>query len=260
MKTKNWLTEKLADGQTLSGEVLAELLDSYWHKSETGQVDEGEECPVSGKEVSLAMAAMAERLEAEMRQAIAEALPELLHEALANYVTEAMLDTKLEGVATEAWVHEQLSDKVTQQAVADSLAEKADITSVYTKTQADELLQDKAALADLPDMTTVAMKSELPDMTTVALKSELPDISGLATKTELNDYQTATNTALLAKASQADVSTAVGGLPDNASISTLRTKVNDLVTRVNTLSHVACGSETMAYCPPDMTTLQEPTP
>lgn len=91
---------------------------------------------------------------------------------------------------------EQLAEIVRQ------VEAEIDLDNYYNKTEVDNLLDDKADVSDIPDISGLATKqeltqglsgkadkSELPDMTDYYTKSEvdnlIPDVSGLATKTEL---------------------------------------------------------------------------
>ena len=246
MKTKNWLIEKLSDGQTLTGAVLAELLDSYWHKAEMGHVAQGDAHPVSGDAVAQAITAMLQELQTAMNQAIAEALPALLQSALANYVTTEALNTALQNRPTQTWVQQQLSDKVSQQAVLDSLAEKVGVSALADKVTTAELTEALAGKVGTTDLNqALAGKA---DTTSVYTKTQID--AAMSARPTQTEAASETNTA---------INNAVGDLPNNAVIAALRTKLNDVISRVNTLSHVACGSETMDYCPMDMTALQAPT-
>lgn len=247
MKTKNWLIERLSDGQTLTGAVLAELLDSYWHKSEMGQVAQGDARPVSGEAVKAALDSILQTLQQNMQQMIAEALPGLLQTALANHVTTEALNTALQNRATQTWVQQQLSDKVSQQAVLDSLAEKVGVSDLADKVTTAELTEALASKVGTTDLNQA-----------LAGKANATEVY---TKTQIDAAMSArpTQTEAASETSTA-INNAVGDLPNNATIQQLRDKINALITRTNTLSHVACGSETMDYCMSDITQLQAPTP
>lgn len=247
MKTKNWLIERLSDGQPLIGAVLAELIDSYWHKAEMGLVAQGDARPVSGEAVKAALDSMLQTLQQNMLQMITEALPGLLQSALANYVTTEALDTALQGRATQTWVQQQLSDKVSQQAVMDSLAEKVGVSALADKVTTAELTEALAGKVGTTELNQ-------------ALETKA-DAAAVYTKQQIDAAMSArpTQTESASETSTA-INNAVSDLPNNAAISALRSKLNTVISRVNTLSHVACGSETMDYCLSDMTTLQEPTP
>lgn len=101
MKTKEWLASHLENGDVLTAEVLLELLDSYIHKSEFGQVADGDARPVSGEAVKKALDVILQTLQQNMQQMIAEALPGLLQTELANYVTTEALNTDLQNRATQ---------------------------------------------------------------------------------------------------------------------------------------------------------------
>lgn len=55
IKSKEYLKSRFENGDYPTGEDYENLLDSFWHKSELGQVTEGEERPVSGVAVAAAM-------------------------------------------------------------------------------------------------------------------------------------------------------------------------------------------------------------
>lgn len=101
MKTIEWLKSQLENGDVLTQEVIGEWLDSFWHKTELGQVAEGDERPVSGEAVKKALDVILQTLQQNMQQMIAEALPGLLQTELANYVTTEALNTDLQNRATQ---------------------------------------------------------------------------------------------------------------------------------------------------------------
>lgn len=231
MKTRNWLIERLADGQPLTGAVLAELLDSYWHKSEMGQVAAGEERPVAGKLVSVAIEEMRQILEQKMRQMIADALPGLLAEMLSGYVTSETLAIALSNRATTTWVQQQLSDKVTQQSVTDALAEKVSVSALDDKVTTAALAEALSSKVSTSEMNTAL--AEKADASAVYTKDQIDAVvAARPTQTEMAGEMSAT----------------VADLPNSTIIQQLTDKINALVTRTNKLSHVACGSETMDAC------------
>ena len=184
LKTKAYLKSRFETGDVPTGEDYENLIDSFWHKSELGQVASGDARPVTGGAV---FAAINSLIDPDVIKALVAAkLEEILPAILANYVTSTALATAMSGNATQAWVNQQLGNYATTVAVNTALGSKANIADVYTKTAADELLANKAAISELPDLSGYATKEELPDITGLASKSELPDISGLATKTEMN--------------------------------------------------------------------------
>lgn len=253
IRTKEWLKSRFETGDVPTQEDYERLLDSYWHKTEMGRVARGEGYPVSGEAVAEAIEQMHRDIEERMRRMIAEMLPELLREALAGsgYVTSDTVNRLMQGQATQGWVREQLNDFATKQAVTDSLAEKVSTTRMT------ELLADKVDTATLTDR--LSKKVDVSTLTErLAVKA---DTTAVYTKAQIDAAMSArpTQTESASETSTA-INNAVADLPNNAAISALRTKMNDVISRVNTLSHVACGSATMEYCPADMAELQIPTP
>lgn len=235
IKTKEWLKSQLEDGDILTAEVIREWLDSYWHKSEMGQVNSGDERPVSGRSVVLAIEEMRKTLEQKMRQVIADALPELLAATLQGYVTSEALNRVLQNIVTQTWVQQQLSDKVTQQSVTDALAEKVSVSA----------LDDKVTTAALEE--ALSSKVSTSEMNTAL--AEKADASAVYTKTQIDAVVAArpTQTEMAG-----EMSATVADLPNNAIIQQLTAVVNALVVRTNKLSHVACGSEEMNVCLSDI--------
>lgn len=111
VKTKNYLKGRFETGDIPTGADYEDWMDSYWHKSELGQVANGNTQPVTGGAVYAAIAAMKEELEGKMQEMVAEVLSELLESALEAYVTTTALEEVLEDNATKTWVTSQLSDK-----------------------------------------------------------------------------------------------------------------------------------------------------
>ena len=204
MKSKEWLKDALSDGQTLTGEVLAELLDSLWHKSEMGSVAQGDEQPVSGGAVADALTSMLEKLSEKMQELVEAAVDKVLADKLADYLTKTAYDDGVEQnrTAERQWVTNQVADLVKKEEVAESLAQRT--SAIYD--EVDSRLEPYAKTADVSE--NYALKTQLPDMTTVALKSELPDVSTLVQKTDYNTAIVNINTAIAAKTTAADVATA----------------------------------------------------
>ena len=150
MKTIEWLKSQLEDGDILTQEVIGEWLASFWHKSELGQVAEGDARPVTGNAVA---AYVATKLTVELIKPIVEGLlREMLPTLLGNYVTGDTLAEAVSGTVSEQWVRNLVADKADLTAVNTALADKASATDVYTKAEANELLADKADTTDLPDV------------------------------------------------------------------------------------------------------------
>ncbi len=238
MKTIEWLKSQLEDGDILTQEVIGEWLASFWHKSELGQVAEGDARPVTGNAVA---AYVATKLTVELIKPIVEGLlREMLPTLLGNYVTGDTLAEAVSGTVSEQWVRNLVADKADLTAVNTALADKASATDVYTKAEANELLADKADTTDLPDVrgfvSQTAMETAL---------AEKADTSQVYNRQQID-------AVVAARPTQTEVagemSATVADLPNSTIIQQLTDKINALVTRTNKLSHVACGSETMDAC------------
>lgn len=238
MKTIEWLKSQLEDGDILTQEVIGEWLASFWHKSELGQVAEGDARPVTGDAVA---AYVATKLTVELIKPIVEGLlREMLPTLLGNYVTGDTLAEAVSGTVSEQWVRNLVADKADLTAVNTALADKASATDVYTKAEANELLADKADTTDLPDVSGFVSQTAME--TALAEKA---DTSQVYNRQQIDAVVAArpTQTEMAG-----EMSATVADLPNSAIIQQLTDKINALVTRTNKLSHVACGSETMDAC------------
>lgn len=238
MKTIEWLKSQLEDGDILTQEVVEEWLASFWHKSELGQVAEGDARPVTGNSVA---AYVATKLTVELIKPIVEGLlREMLPTLLGNYVTGDTLAEAVSGTVSEQWVRNLVADKADLTAVNTALADKASATDVYTKAEANELLADKADTTDLPDVSGFVSQTAME-----AALADKADTSQVYNRQQID-------AVVAARPTQTEVagemSATVADLPNSAIIQQLTDKINALVTRTNKLSHVACGSETMDAC------------
>lgn len=238
MKTIEWLKSQLEDGDILTQEVIGEWLASFWHKSELGQVAEGDARPVTGNAVA---AYVATKLTVELIKPIVEGLlREMLPTLLGNYVTGDTLAEAVSGTVSEQWVRNLVADKADMTAVNTALADKASATDVYTKAEANELLADKADTTDLPDVSGFVSQTAME--TALAEKA---DTSQVYNRQQID-------AVVAARPTQTEVagemSATVADLPNSTIIQQLTDKINALVTRTNKLSHVVCGSETMDAC------------
>lgn len=245
IKSKEYLKSRFENGDYPTGEDYENLLDSFWHKSELGQVAEGEERPVSGVAVVAAMKGLRQELESQMVQIIQDILAEMLQEVLAEYVTGTALAAAMKGMATEGWVRTQLADKldrttlntalggmVSSEAMAEALAQKADATAL------ESALAEKANRADME--AGLARKA---DAAAVYSKTQIDAVMATRpTQTEM----------------AGEMAHTVADLPNSETITGLRNCLNNVIARVNTLSHVACGSENMNFCPTDIDQIQTP--
>ena len=126
MKTKEWLASHLENGDVLTAEVLFELLDSYIHKSEFGQVADGETRVVSGGDVMAAIGAAERRILQAVGNMVSDILAQMLPGMLANYVTSAGLASALADMATKTWVNDQISGLARTSDVNESLNQHDD--------------------------------------------------------------------------------------------------------------------------------------
>lgn len=235
MKTIEWLKSQLEDGDILTQEVIGEWLASFWHKSELGQVAEGDARPVTGNAVA---AYVATKLTVEVIKPIVEGLlREMLPTLLGNYVTGDTLAEAVSGTVSEQWVRNLVADKADLTAVNTALADKASATDVYTKAEANELLADKADTTDLPDVSGFVSQTAME-----AALADKADTSQVYNRQQID-------AVVAARPTQTEVagemSATVADLPNSTIIQQLTDKINALVTRTNKLSHMACGSETM---------------
>lgn len=246
MKTKEWLSSHLENGNVLTDEVLWELLESYIHKSEFGDVDAGDERVVSGDAVYRALGDAALRITETVRGIVETILVEMLPGMLADYVTSAGLAEALADMATKTWVNGQLSAKADSASVNEALEEKADIedlpdvSDLVTRVALDTLLAGKA------DASAVYTKGEAD-----ALLLDKASTQSVYTRQQIDAVVASrpTQTEVAGEMAAADLS-------NNAAIASIRTALNLVIARANTLSHVACGSETMQACLMDLDTLQ----
>ena len=249
MKTKEWLRSHLEEGDILEAAVLLELLDSYIHKSEFGNVSPGDERVVSGDAVNSAITAACARVVQTVRGMVADILAEMLPSILANYVTSSGLAAALADMATKTWVNDQISGLATNANVEESLSQQNDSVMTELGTRLQQYVLATALTEALAQKVSATSFAEA-----LALKA---DATNVYTKTQID-------AAIAARPTQTEMAGEVGAavtdLPNNTTIQQLRDKINALVTRTNTLSHVACGSETMNYCMSDITQLQAPTP
>lgn len=246
IRTREYLKSRFENGDVPTAEDYADLIDSFFHKNEQGEVSEGEEWPVSGKAVYEAIReAVREAIEGlDVASLVREAQEEVLPEMMEDYVKKATYNTAVAALAPKAWVELQLSAKadeedleerlegvVTTEALTEALAEKADATevagkadatAVYSKTEADALLAGKAST------TAVYTKQQI-------------------------------DAVVASRPTQTELAGELAGIPNSAAIAEIRSALNAVIARTNRLSHVACGSETLQVCLSDIDELEEPT-
>jgi len=222
MKTKEWLASHLENGDVLTAEVLLELLDSYIHKSELGQVANGDERVVSGDAVAAAIEAAERRIIQAVGNMVSDILAQMLPGMLANYVTSAGLTAALADMATKTWVNDQISGLATASDVNESLNQRDDTirTEIGTRLQPYARIENLSTLIGLSDYAQKSELSTLLGMSNYALKTELPDVTGFVLQSVFSQRLSEVNTAIAAKATAADVATAKQEAIDAAATNT----------------------------------------
>lgn len=222
MKTKEWLASHLENGDVLTAEVLLELLDSYIHKSELGQVADGETRVVSGGDVMAAIGAAERRILQAVGNMVSDILAQMLPGMLANYVTSAGLAAAFADMATKTWVNDQISGLATASDVNESLNQHDDTirTEIGTRLQPYALIENLSTLIGLSDYAQKSELSTLLGMSNYALKTELPDVTGFVLQSVFSQRLSELNTAIAAKATAADVATAKQEAIDAAATNT----------------------------------------
>lgn len=147
-----------------------------------------------------------------------------------------------------------------------ALLQKVSTADLTTK------LADYAKSADLPDVSVLATKQELNRglaekvkttdfdskvtqlLTAISSKAsagEVPTVSQwqvLRSEMEAKVTQAGNSASSAASAASAAVEEAIQDLPDNTTIQQIVSKVNEIVTRSNTLSAAECGSAPLDKC------------
>ena len=150
--------------------------------------------------------------------------------------------------------------------VENSLAQRVTIDEL------NKTLQPYAKTVDLPDISNLATKTELTQglnervsvtnfntiltqlNTTIGSKAsagEVPTVAQwqvLRSEMEAKVTQAGNSASSAASAASAAVEEAIQGLPDNTTIQQIVSKVNEVVTRSNTLSASECGSMPLDKC------------
>lgn len=262
IKTKEWLKSVFETGDIPTGEDYENLIDSFWHKSEIGQVADGDARPVTGGSVYTAIVSAIESL--NIRAVVAEILEDMLPTMLANYVTTSALSTALENQATITWVQNQLLAKADVTAMTTALAAKADISAMdgalALKANTSDMEEALAAKADTSDVNTALdAKADSTDVYTKkeanalldakAPVSSIPDISALATKAELAAAQASLNTLIAQKATPSDITTALVNYPTNTDLGTALSSKQEVINDLQAIRSGAAAGAT-AYQKP----------
>lgn len=150
-------------------------------------------------------------------------------------------------------VENSLTQRVTLNELSNALqqyAKKADlpdISNLATKTELTSGLGEKVATSNFNTVltqlnTAIGSKASAGDVPTVAqwqvLRSEM----------EAKVTQAGNSASSAARAASAAVEEAIQDLPDNTTIQLIVSKVNEIVTRSNTLSAAECGSAPLDKC------------
>ena len=129
-------------GDIPTGGDYADIMDSFVHKDDLGTVAEGDESPVSGNAVYIAIRNILDMI--DLRGMVLDLLTEILPDLLNDYVQSESLQSALEGLASQSWVEQQIAGKADATSVNTALGAKADADTTYTKTETDQLLEAKA--------------------------------------------------------------------------------------------------------------------
>lgn len=217
-KTREWLKSVFETGDIPTGDDFADLIDSFWHKGDLGQVAEGDGQPVTGGAVYAALVAVLESI--NIREVVSQLLNEMLPTMLGGYVQTGSIATLVQGLATQSWVSQQLAGKADTASVNTALEDKADAASVYSKTETDGLLAAKA-----PADNTYT-KGEVDNLlTSKADTASVPAVTGFVTEQALN-------AALADKVSTNALQTALLEKVGTTAFNTLSGRVSELEERV----------------------------
>ena len=211
MKTKEWLRSRLEDGDILSAEVLSELLESYWHKNEIGQVADGDERPVVGGQVSEAMKKLQDNLLGTITKVIDEYLSLHLPELLNAYIKQEALSSILEerDKVLREWVQGQLATFAKNEDVDERLRKRTD--DIYV--EVGNRLKPYAKASELSNILGIekyAMIENLPtllEMEKYTLKTDLPDMAGYVLKVDFNEARAALKEQIDLRVKSVDVPT-----------------------------------------------------
>ncbi|MBP3762954.1 MAG: hypothetical protein J6I49_03625 [Bacteroidales bacterium] len=211
MKTKEWLRSRLEDGDILNAEVLSELLESYWHKNETGQVSDGDGRPVVGGQVAEAMKGLRDELLEVMGKMIEDYMAKHLPELLKEYITQEALSQVLEARDRylKNWVTERLSTLAKNEEVDERLRKRTDDILVEVDKRLDPYPKT-VDLSDLLGMDKYARIESLPSLLEIekyALKTALPDMAGYVLKVDFNEAREALNEQIGLRVKSVDVPT-----------------------------------------------------
>lgn len=181
---------------------------------------------------------------------------------LVGNITQAKLNLSLDSKTLEAI--NSFSDRIGS--VEDSLAKKV------ANSDLNNILQPYAKTIDLPDVSVLATKQELSrglaekvttkdfntaltqlntSISSKASAGEVPTVAQwqvLRSEMETKVTQAGNSASSAASAALAAVEEAIQDLPDNTTIQQIVSKVNEIVTRSNTLSASECGSMPLDKC------------
>ncbi len=181
---------------------------------------------------------------------------------LVGNLTQAQLSISLDSETIEKLnsfdsrvgnVEDSLAKRVTVDELKSTLqpyaktAELPDISNLATKTELTQGLNERVSVANFKKVltqlnTTISSKASAGEVPTVVqwqvLRSEM----------ETKVTQAGNSASTAASAASAAVEEAIQGLPDNTTIQRIVSKVNEIVTRSNTLSASECGSMPLDRC------------
>lgn len=205
MRTREWLKQNLENGNILRAEVLAELLDSYFHKTETGYVEKGDTQPVTGGSVYAALQEMRASIISEIKTIIREELEDMLPRMLTNYMTIEQYDKQRNALieAERRWVLRKLADFAKNEDVEERFRLNDDeLKKEITKQLEPYALADR--VQGLVDLSSYAKREELTDY---AKKEDIPDLSAYILKVDFNEVHQNLKDAIDLRVKSVDVPT-----------------------------------------------------
>lgn len=207
MKTKEWLKSNLQNGEVLRAEVLGELLDSYFHKTETGYVERGDTQPVVGGSVYVALQEMQTSINREIEGIVRAEIEKILPDMLAGYLTVEQHDEQKDAIIGEE--HRWVENKLAEFAKKTDVEERFRLNDDKWDRAVTERLEPYVLaerVSDLVDLSEYAKSDDLSEL--YAKKTELPDMAQYVSEALFTNKLTELNTAIAAKATSADVAEA----------------------------------------------------
>lgn len=206
MRTREWLKSNLENGDILRGEVLAELLDSYFHKTDTGNVERGDTQLVTGGSVYAALQSMHDSIISEIQTIIRRELENMLPLMLANYLTVEQHDEQKNALIEQErrWVLTKIADLAKNEDVEERFRLNDDKWDRKVTTK----LEPYALAERVPSLVDLSAYAKTEDMAKdYAKKTELPDLSAYTLKVDFNEVHQNLKDAIDLRAKSVDVPT-----------------------------------------------------